>query len=588
MSIKCTKCGIENTDDSQFCKKCGKKLLMNQPPPPPPPDEKTESVLEPVEEVQFDTEEKPVKKKKKGIKKSEVLDEIVLDPLEKEESRKISQTYIKTSDEFDLYISKDEQSVKQVQKKYFKPEKIMKKKEKDTKSVVHPVEEIVIVDEKNSEVKIKNKDKRIKSDAFNAYKKNESVLKPVEEVKIDKKDDEFTTEIVTEKPHLEVTKPLKVIKKNKQNELPDDIKVPDYLEGKTKVKKTIIFLSILLSIILLIIAGFLFGPRIIEELTTEHVVINEIDVPSGMVLIPGGIYRIGSYKAVFNDEVPNFKVDVDSFFMKITPVTVSEFAVFINQTGYITRAEMDSTIGFWTDTTGYQHDGGFWKYPRGKEGPEALKELSDHPVTQITWFDAAVYCNWMSVKEGLEEQYDTLTWTCSYTEGYRLPTEFEWECAAKGLSMSTYPWGEMSPKADTANALANHAGYERVGDYMEDQLSGDFSKIFDHMVLDGYAFTSPVNAFPPNSFGLHDMAGNVWEWCNNYYELYHPETFDNPKGPEIGEYRTMRGGSFGHDYRYLRCASRGKNVSGTAVEVIGFRVMRPLPLTDEQDSLLNI
>lgn len=357
-------------------------------------------------------------------------------------------------------------------------------------------------------------------------------------------------------------------------DLPYDIKVPDYLENKQNPARKILIFGVILVFIILLIAAFVFVPRIKDKFFPSSPDQSSAYEPPGLVLVPGGIYRVGSYKAVFNDEVPNFKVELDSFYMKETPVTNYEFGKFINETGYLTYAERDSSIGFWTDSTGYQHDGANWRHPRGMEGPDAVFDLPLHPVVQVTWFDAAVFCNWLSEKEGLELQYDTITWECKFTDGYRLPTEFEWEAAAQGLRRSTYPWGEESPKATEDSAQANHAGYLRVGDFIEDQQAMNFSSIMNHMRLDGYQFTSPVDAFPPNDLGLYDMAGNVWEWCQNNYDLYPPETYTNPRGFEDGEYKSMRGGSYGHDYRYLRRSARGKNVPYTAVELIGFRVMR--------------
>ncbi|MGC9367560.1 MAG: SUMF1/EgtB/PvdO family nonheme iron enzyme [bacterium] len=497
MSLKCSKCGTENTEDSVFCKKCGEKLT---PPPPPPPSEKTthpdnNSKSSPPPSSTF---------KQKDIAKNSTSEDV-----------------------FSLYRKKHSQPV-----------------EHKFKSSEHKDDE----DTKFTKFTKPEKPGQYKSTS----KQNKS----------------------NQQKQISSSSSIKSSSSQPNQDLPHDLKVPDYLENKQNPARKILIFGIVIVLLLIILAGFIFIPRIKDQFfPASSIQQTGYELP-GLVLVPGGIYRIGSYKAVFNDEVPNFKVELDSFYMKQTPVTNYEFSKFINETGYLTYAERDSSIGFWTDSTGYQHDGANWRHPRGMDGPDAVFDLPLHPVVQVTWYDAAIFCNWLSEKENLELQYDTITWECKFTNGYRLPTEFEWEAAAQGLRRSTYPWGENSPKATADSAQANHAGYLRVGEFIEDQQAMNFSSIMEHMRLDGYQFTSPVDAFPPNDLGLYDMAGNVWEWCQNYYDLYPPETYTNPRGFEDSEYKAMRGGSYGHDYRYLRRSARGKNVPYTAVELIGFRVMR--------------
>ncbi|MBN1150568.1 SUMF1/EgtB/PvdO family nonheme iron enzyme [candidate division WOR-3 bacterium] len=345
-------------------------------------------------------------------------------------------------------------------------------------------------------------------------------------------------------------------------------------ELRSKLKPTLIFIFMFFAV--LTVAAIFFSNKYFKKPPQTPLIEDKPRiVPEGYSFIPEGISRIGSTRPIFDDEKPTFRVKIDSFFMKTTPVTNRDFAVFVQETGYTTDAERDTTLGFYTDTTGYQHDGGTWRNPQGPDGPSALDSIPDHPVTQVTWFDAARYCNWLSTREGLEVQYDTLTWQCLYTNGYRLPTEFEFEYASQGGSVVSYPWGDGSPGIEKVEAKANHAGYSTVGEYIQDMEGGDFKAVFSHMAKDGYMRTSPVTAFSSNNFGLYDMAGNVWQWCSNYYSDYPPVGSNyNPRGSESGEFRSMRGGSFGHDFRYLRCSARGKNIPMMAIELIGFRTMR--------------
>jgi len=365
-----------------------------------------------------------------------------------------------------------------------------------------------------------------------------------------------------------------IMGKNDNKEFQDSFDV-EYKEDDFPKSHKVRNIIIILSIILIIILAVIFIPKIFMG-KEKNIVENIVEIPQGMVLIPENDIRIGAVKAIFNDEVPTFRIKIDSFFMKETPVTVSEFLTFVEAENYLTDAEKDTTIGFWTDTTGYQHDKGNWRYPRGDSGP-TIDQLQDHPVTQVTWYDAVRYCNWLSRVEGFEEQYDTLNWKCKYTYGYRLPTEYEWEFAAHGGKLSTYPWGEDFPGIKKTEAMANHAGYSTIGEYIQDAEEGNFASIIEHMSEDGFRYSSPVKTFPPNDYGLYDMSGNVWEWCSNYYGIYPPAGSNyNPTGPPEGDMRVMRGGSFGHDLRYLRCCSRGKNFPDIAIELIGFRVVLPL------------
>lgn len=182
----------------------------------------------------------------------------------------------------------------------------------------------------------------------------------------------------------------------------------------------------------------------------------------------------------------------------------------------------------------------------GSFGVTAGKE--DHPVVMVSWYGAVAYANWRSAMEGRVPSY--VGWSGNFAgNGYRLPTEAEWERAARGGQSNPYyryPWG------DTVDG--SMANYSDSGDPYE---SGS------------YPWTTPVGYYdggqtPPgvdmaNGYGLYDIGGNVWEWCNDRYGAYlscNPSPCDNPRGPGNGPYRVLRGGSWGFDEGTLRCAYR--------------------------------
>ena len=249
-------------------------------------------------------------------------------------------------------------------------------------------------------------------------------------------------------------------------------------------------------------------------------------IPLDMVLIPAGTFQMGDpFNEGSSNELPVHTVYLDAFFMDRYEVTNAQYCVFLNDQGNQTEGGVT-----WLDIgSSYcliTQSGGQFVPKTGYE---------NHPVIEVTWYGARAYCEWA---------------------GGRLPTEAEWEYAARGgLEGKRYPWGDAISHDD-----ANYSG------------TGG---------RDQWSSTSPVGSFPPNGYGLHDMAGNVWEWCNDWYDsgYYSKSPSSNPTGPSSGSYRVLRGGSWyysPHLYPYtLRCASRYNSFPAGSGNSFGFRCVRP-------------
>ncbi|WZO97795.1 formylglycine-generating enzyme family protein [Isosphaeraceae bacterium EP7] len=293
--------------------------------------------------------------------------------------------------------------------------------------------------------------------------------------------------------------------------------------------------------------------------------------PAGMTWIPPGRFSMGSDYEPFRDARPIHTVELDGFWMDTTPVTNAQFAAFVKAAAYITVAErkpdpkdfpgapeanlVPGSLVF-TPPVGrvnLEDLSAWWRYVPGAswrhpEGPGSdLVGRDDHPVVQVCWDDAAAYARWA---------------------GKRLPTESEFEYAARGaLSQKSYAWGdEFRPK----------------GSIMANTWQGRFPD--RNTRDDGFSRTSPVGQFPANGFGLKDMAGNVWQWCADWYrpDAYRFGARKNPTGPtngfdpqEPGQLkRVQRGGSFlcSDQYcsRYMP-GGRGRGSVDTGSSHLGFR-----------------
>lgn len=307
----------------------------------------------------------------------------------------------------------------------------------------------------------------------------------------------------------------------------------------------------------------------------------------GMVLIPGGTFAMGAdNNQARPDEFPKHSVAVDSFWMDVTEVTNAQFRAFVEATDYVTTAErkpdweelrkqlppgtpkppdsvlVASSLVFTAPThpvslNNYAQwwqwqPGADWQHPEGPGSSIAGKD--DYPVVHVSWDDAQAYARWA---------------------GKRLPTEAEWEWAARGgLEGAVYPWGNEHVEAGVSKA---------------NTWQGRFPD--QNTEKDGFYTAAPVRSFAPNGYGLYDMAGNVWEWCQDFYRpdyyqtLQQRGTVHNPQGPAQSydpqeptvPKRVQRGGSFLCHDSYCssyRASARMKSSPDTGLSHAGFRCVR--------------
>lgn len=305
-----------------------------------------------------------------------------------------------------------------------------------------------------------------------------------------------------------------------------------------------------------------------------------------MVWIEGGRFTMGDADGL-NDEAVEHEVELDGFWIDETEVTNAEFQKFVEATGYMTIAEktprredfagqvpdindipeenlVAGSLCFNPafDRQQLRRDGPLWPYQvwmyvqgadwRRPDGPDSsIADRMDHPVVHVAWHDAVEYCKWA---------------------GKRLPTEAEWEYAARGgLAGRKYPWGdELTPE----------------GQWRMNIWQGEFP--MENTNADGCATTSSVRRFPPNGYGLYGMAGNVWEWCSDWYRpnYYSASPRRNPQGPEDSfdpnepglPKRVQRGGSFLCNANYClgyRVSARMKGEPTSGMYHTGFRCVKP-------------
>jgi formylglycine-generating enzyme required for sulfatase activity len=339
------------------------------------------------------------------------------------------------------------------------------------------------------------------------------------------------------------------------------------------------------------------GPPLIVEEPAQ--------TPAGMVWVPGGAFEMGSPSCpppgapnpdkIKPDEVPRHQVELDGFWIDKTEVTNRQFAEFVEMTGHVTFAEKVPTradfarsgadaalipdeelvpgsmcfncefnrerlvtgVANWEYQLWQVVEGANWRHPDGPDS--SIADRMDHPVVHVNWDDAVAYCRWA---------------------GKRLPTEAEWEYAARGGPHSDggkYPWGNVR---------------EPNGQYQANYWQGVFPT--ERLNRDGFETTAPVGSFPPNRLGLYDMSGNVWEWCQDYYHHDYyadspirnppgpPDSFD-PQEPHIIK-RVQRGGSFMCNVNSCtgyRCAARMRGEVTSGAFHNGFRCVVDSTMIDK-------
>jgi formylglycine-generating enzyme required for sulfatase activity len=282
-----------------------------------------------------------------------------------------------------------------------------------------------------------------------------------------------------------------------------------------------------------------------------------------MALIPAGSFRMGNATNVFpagegsSTELPQHTVDVSAFYLDIYEVTKAR----------------------WDEVKAYSASNGYTFSNAG------TGKATNHPVHTVNWYDVVKWCNARSQQDGLTPVYytdagfSTVYRTGEVTpypnwaaNGYRLPTEAEWEKAARGgVADTRFPWTDYTNRISWAKA--NYYGWSSYFSY---DLSGGDGAPHPTFATGGYPYTSPVGYFAPNGYGLYGMTGNVREWCWDWYGGYGSSPVSDPRGAASGAYRVLRGGSW-YDYAGdARCAFR--NYSGPDYEgdVIGFRCARGL------------
>ena len=275
-------------------------------------------------------------------------------------------------------------------------------------------------------------------------------------------------------------------------------------------------------------------------------------------LLEGGDFLMGNagaYAYPDDGEGPVRRIRLDAFRIDPCAVSNAEFGRFAEETGHVTEAE---ALGWsfvfagllpddFPDTRGVAHAPWWreveladWRHP---EGPQSdLAGRGEHPAVHVSWNDAQAYCDWSDK---------------------RLPSEAEWEYAARGgLSGKVFPWGDE---------------LEPGGEHRMNVWQGAFPG--ENTVGDGFYGTCPVEAFAPNGFGLHNMTGNVWEWCSDWFhpDFHTRDRRTNPQGPRRGTNRSTRGGSYlcHHSYcRRYRVAARNSLEPGSTTGNTGFRCAR--------------
>ena len=274
-----------------------------------------------------------------------------------------------------------------------------------------------------------------------------------------------------------------------------------------------------------------------------------------LVQIPAGKFLMGSPESEKDRDKEEIQHEVTiskPFYMGITHVTVDQFATFVKDSGYKTDAEKDgSSVGseIKDGTLDLKMvDGCSWRNP-------SFDQRGDHPVVQVSWNDAKAFCDWLSKKTG---------------KTVSLPTEAQWEYACRAGTKTAYPWGD---DPDGGKGWAN-CGDQRLKKKLPNAAAAWMFFGWD----DGFVFTSPVGSYKANAFGLYDMNGNAWQWCQDRYGDYEKGAATDPTGAATGASRVLRGGSWLDLPRFCRAAYRNRHSPGYRHTYrLGFRVVLDVP-----------
>lgn len=244
------------------------------------------------------------------------------------------------------------------------------------------------------------------------------------------------------------------------------------------------------------------------------------------VFVPAGEFNMGT-KEGEGVEFPIHSVHVDGFWLDKTEATNAMFAKFVQETDYRTDVEKGESGLIWVESEWKEVDGADWRHPQGPSSD--LQGKDQRPVVLVSWNDAVAYCAWA---------------------GKRLPSEAEWEKAARGTDERLLPWGNIAPTCNMANFGLDKKSF-CVGD------------------------TTDVGSYPDGAgpYGALDMAGNVWEWVSDWYSpgYYEKSPDQNPAGPEDGQQRAVRGGGWSSYSYFARTTNRGYSKPGWGYDFTGFR-----------------
>jgi formylglycine-generating enzyme required for sulfatase activity len=287
-----------------------------------------------------------------------------------------------------------------------------------------------------------------------------------------------------------------------------------------------------------------------------------------LVLIPAGEFKMGSGESAeataaffnktygedflkadfFKDEHPQHRVRITKpFYLCTCHVTRGQFRQFVKDSGYTTDAEKGEKPGAF----GWDPDEKKFKLNEKYSWRNAgFEQTDEHPVVNVSWNDAVAFCKWLSHKEGIT---------------YRLPTEAEWEYACRAGTTTRYYSGDDPETLAEVGNVADAAVKTKFPDWK-----------YTIKASDGYVFTAPVGSFKPNAFGLYDMHGNAWQWCADWCaaKYYAESPADDPTGPDSGDFRVLRGGSWGLGPYCSRSAIRFRITPDYRDNNTGFRVAR--------------